>query len=134
MNILPIIFLVISVILLVSIITLSWVLFKKKRKKKPSPYVTFGIFLIAISLAFRDRLIVGYSFIGIGVFLAIIDVFRGILGKKQNLRENKGQEPERKEILPDGRPALCDRAYSYGHCIKQGPEGYSNETQKAAGI
>jgi hypothetical protein len=82
MNWLPIIFLIVLVVLFSLIVIFSWILFKKRYKKKPSLYVIIGILFIAISLGFENRRIIGFSFIAIGILLAMLDIFRGVLKKR----------------------------------------------------
>jgi len=55
---------------------------KGKQLRKPSNLVTLAMSLVVLGIIFgnTDRLI-GYSFIGIGVLLSIIDIIRNLKNK-----------------------------------------------------
>jgi len=55
---------------------------KGKQLRKPSNFAMLGMTLVVLGIIFgnTDRLI-GYSFIGVGVLLSIIDIIRNLKSK-----------------------------------------------------
>lgn len=53
----------------------------KKSQKKMSKLGTFAFLLIILGIVFGEDITVGYSFIGTGVVLAVIDIIKNL--KKQ---------------------------------------------------
>jgi hypothetical protein len=47
-----------------------------KQHKKPSNLAVLGMSLVVLGIIFGDDRIVGYSFIGVGVLLSVIDAIR----------------------------------------------------------
>jgi len=47
---------------------------KKKRQKQPSKLAMFAFLLVISGIVFGDNRLIGYSLIGAGVLLAIIDI------------------------------------------------------------
>jgi hypothetical protein len=47
-----------------------------KQYKKPSNLAVLGMSLVVLGIIFGDSRIVGYSFIGVGVLLSVIDAIR----------------------------------------------------------
>jgi hypothetical protein len=65
----------ISVIALLVIIVLLLVA-RRKEYHKPSNLALFGMSLVVLGIIFGDERIVGYSFIGVGILLSVIDAVR----------------------------------------------------------
>jgi hypothetical protein len=69
----------------VGVISLAIAVALLKRKKKQAiqdnALLPLGITLVVLGIIFGDDRLVGYSFIGVGVLLSIINAVRG-LGKK----------------------------------------------------
>ena len=73
----------ISIAALISIVVLLCILREKgKQVRKPSNLAMLGMTLVVLGIIFGngDRLI-GYSFIGVGVLLSIIDIIRNLKNK-----------------------------------------------------
>jgi len=47
-----------------------------KQYKKPSNLAVLGMSLVVLGIIFGDDRIIGYSFIGVGVLLSVIDAIR----------------------------------------------------------
>ncbi len=65
----------ISIIALVVIMVLLLVA-KGKQYHKPSNLAILGISFVVLGIIFGDDRIIGYSFIGVGVLLSVIDAIR----------------------------------------------------------
>jgi hypothetical protein len=67
----------ISIIALVVIMVLL-LISRRKRKQilNPSNLLILGMSLVVLGIIFGDDRIVGYSFIGVGVLLSVIDAIR----------------------------------------------------------
>jgi len=80
--IIPEIYIGISVVVLAIIAILVIFTMKKKKQKRPSKLSTLGITLVVLGIIFgvSDRLI-GYSFIGTGVLLSVIDIIKNLKNK-----------------------------------------------------
>ena len=65
----------ISVVALVVIVVLL-LAGRGKPYKKPSNLAILGMSLVVLGIIFGDSRIIGYSFIGIGVLLSVVDVIR----------------------------------------------------------
>ncbi len=76
-------------IAIVALLIIAIIVFfvKKNRKEKLTPLVGFSFaFILAGSIFGEDRLM-GYSLMGIGVLLALIDIFKKAKKKKQAKRK-----------------------------------------------
>ena len=65
----------ISVIALIVIIVLLLVA-RRKEYHKPSNLALSGMSLVVLGVIFGDERILGYSFIGVGILLSVIDAVR----------------------------------------------------------
>ena len=65
----------ISIIALVVIVVLL-LMARGKEHHKPSNLSVLGMSLVVLGIIFGDELIVGYSFIGVGILLSVIDAIR----------------------------------------------------------
>jgi hypothetical protein len=58
------------------VIVVLLLLGRGKQYKKPSNLAILGISLVVLGIIFGDSRIIGYSFIGVGVLLSVIDIIR----------------------------------------------------------
>jgi len=65
----------ISVVALIVIVLLLLV-GRGKQYKKPSNLAVLGMSLVVLGIIFGDSRIIGYSFIGVGVLLSVVDAIR----------------------------------------------------------
>jgi len=65
----------ISVVALIAIVVLLLV-GRGKQYKKPSNLAILGMSLVILGIIFGDSRIIGYSFIGVGVLIAVMDIIR----------------------------------------------------------
>jgi NADH:ubiquinone oxidoreductase subunit 6 (subunit J) len=73
MNASPV-YIALSLIVLAIIAILVIFTSKKKRQKQPSKLVMFAFLLVVSGIFFGDYRLIGYSLIGAGVLLALIDI------------------------------------------------------------
>ena len=65
----------ISIIALVVIVVLLLIA-RGKQYRKPSNLAILGMSLVVLGIIFGDERIIGYSFIGVGILLSVIDAIR----------------------------------------------------------
>jgi hypothetical protein len=65
----------ISIIALVVIVVLL-LIGRGKQYRKPSNLAILGMSLVVLGIIFGDDRLIGYSFIGVGVLLSVIDAIR----------------------------------------------------------
>ena len=78
-------FWVIIIIIALLVAASIFFLIKRIRKKRPvrfNPIVGIAFALVLAGILFGDERIVGYSLIGIGVLLALIDIIKKAMKKK----------------------------------------------------
>ncbi len=70
-------YIAISIVALIIIVALL-ILTRERGKiySKPSNLATLGISLVVLGIIFSEEPVVGYSFIGIGVLLSIVDAYK----------------------------------------------------------
>ena len=68
-------YILISVIALLAIFLLMFFVKKNKKQKRLTPLSGLALVFVIFGIVFGDSRLVGYSLIGIGVLLSIIDVF-----------------------------------------------------------
>ena len=51
---------------------------KEKQLRKSSSLTTFGVTLVVLGIIFSDDRWIGYSFMGFGVLLSVVDGFRSL--------------------------------------------------------
>jgi hypothetical protein len=63
---------------IVALVVIAVLLLRGRRKQypKPSNLAVLGMSLVVLGIIFGDSRIVGYSFIGVGVLLSVIDAVR----------------------------------------------------------
>ncbi|MDH5770209.1 MAG: hypothetical protein OEZ25_02830 [Candidatus Bathyarchaeota archaeon] len=81
MMITPEIYIAVSVVVLAVIAILVIFTMKKKKQKRPSKLATLGMSLVVLGIIFGDDRLIGYSFIGAGVLLSVIDIIRNLKSK-----------------------------------------------------
>lgn len=75
------IYILISIIVL-AVIAIIVILRKKKERKPLSKLVIFAFLFIIAGIVFGDDGLIGYSLIGVGVILAIIDIIKQLRNKR----------------------------------------------------
>ncbi|MDD5178458.1 MAG: hypothetical protein PHT54_04240 [Candidatus Nanoarchaeia archaeon] len=63
------------VVLLIIAILLFFVAKKRKEERKPTKLAWFAFAFIIAGIIFGDSRLIGYSLMGIGILLAVIDIF-----------------------------------------------------------
>ena len=76
------IYIIISIIVLAIIAILAIYTGKSKRPKRLSKLAMFAMLLVVLGIVFGDDRLIGYSFIGAGVFLAVIDIIKSLKSKQ----------------------------------------------------
>ena len=75
------IYILISIIVL-AIIALAVILRRKKERKPLSKLAVFAFLFVVAGIAFGDNRLIGYSLMGVGIILAIIDIIKQSRNKK----------------------------------------------------
>ena len=70
------IYILITIIILLVIAILGFFIRKDKRERRLTPLASIAFIFILAGVFFGDTRIVGYSLIGIGVLLAIVDIIK----------------------------------------------------------
>lgn len=65
----------ISVVALLATVALL-LMGRRKQYKQPSNLAVLGMSLVILGIIFGDSRVVGYSFIGVGVILSVVDAIR----------------------------------------------------------
>jgi len=76
------IYIIIAIVVLAVIAILAIYTGKSKRPKRLSKLVMFAMLLIILGIVFGDNRLIGYSFMGAGVILAIIDIIKNLRSKQ----------------------------------------------------
>ena len=63
-----------SIIALIIIFAVVFFVRKNKKNERLSPLAGLSLFLVLAGILFGDSRVIGYSFIGVGIILAIIDI------------------------------------------------------------
>jgi hypothetical protein len=74
----PAIYIAISIVALVIIAFIVFFTRRKKEEKLYSKLAMLGMKLVVLGIIFGDDRLVGYSFIGAGVLLSVIDIIRNL--------------------------------------------------------
>ena len=74
-------YILISIIIL-AIIAIVLALRRKREQKPPSKLAMFAMALVVLGIIFGDNRLIGYSFMGAGVILAIIDIIKNLKSKQ----------------------------------------------------
>jgi MFS superfamily sulfate permease-like transporter len=67
-------YIIAAVVVLVAIAVILFVVYKNRKERKPSPLVALAFAFIIAGILFGNSRRIGYSLIGTGVLLAIIDI------------------------------------------------------------
>lgn len=70
------VFTIISIIILVAILTLFFLFKKQEKKIKLTKLTSLSLFFIIAGIIFNEGRLIGYSLLGVGVVLAMIDIVR----------------------------------------------------------
>jgi hypothetical protein len=70
------IFIALSVVVLVAIVVLVFIVGRRRKQNRLSPLAGLAFGFVLAGIIFGDDRLIGYSLLGIGVVLAVIDVFR----------------------------------------------------------
>jgi hypothetical protein len=79
------IYILISIIILLIIAVIFIFVKKQKKQKAITPLAAFSLMFVLLGIIFGENRLIGYSLIGIGILLAIIDIFRK--SKKSNKKK-----------------------------------------------
>lgn len=77
-----VIYIMLSLIILAIILILEIFTLKKKKLKKSSKLATSAMTLIVLGIIFGEDRLIGYSLIGVGILLSIIDLIKNLKRKK----------------------------------------------------
>jgi dipeptide/tripeptide permease len=77
------IYILISIIVLLVIGVMVFLIRKNKRQKQLTPLAGLAFGFILLGIIFGDSRLVGYSLMGIGVLLAVVDMFRKLKKKRK---------------------------------------------------
>ena len=77
------IYILISIIALLVIFILMFFVKKNKKQKRLTPLSGLAFVFVIFGIVFGDSRLTGYSLIGIGVLLALIDIFVKMKNKKK---------------------------------------------------
>jgi len=75
------IYIIISIVILAIIAILAIYTGISKRPKRLSKLAMLAFLLIIVGIVFGDNRLIGYSFMGVGVILAIIDIINNLKNK-----------------------------------------------------
>ncbi len=75
-------YIIISIIVLVIIAILAIYTGRSKRPKQLSKLAMFAMVLVVLGIVFGEDRLVGYSFMGAGVILAIVDIIKNLRNKQ----------------------------------------------------
>jgi hypothetical protein len=69
-------YIVVAVLVLAVIATLVFVVRKRGRQKRLTPLAGIALAFVLAGILFGDNWLVGYGLMGVGVLLAVLDIFR----------------------------------------------------------
>lgn len=78
----PEIYIIIAIVVLAVIAILATYTGKSKRPKRISKLTMFAMSLVVLGIVFGDDRLIGYSFMGAGVIIAIIDMIKNLRSKQ----------------------------------------------------
>jgi hypothetical protein len=70
------IFIALSVVVLAAIVVLVFLVGRGRRENRLTPLAGLAFGLVLAGIIFGDDRLIGYSLLGIGVILAVVDMFR----------------------------------------------------------
>lgn len=74
-------YIIISIIVLAVIALLVFVIGKKGSEKRLTPLASFAFAFVLAGILFGDNRLIGYGLMGIGVILAVVDIFNKLKAK-----------------------------------------------------
>ena len=75
------IYIAISIVVLATIVILISLVNKNKKDKKLTPLAGLAFGFILAGIIFGDERLIGYSFIGAGVIIAVVDIIKKLKSK-----------------------------------------------------
>jgi len=75
------IYIVISIVVLAIIVLLVFFMGKSRKDRKFTALAGLAFAFILAGIIFSDDRLIGYSLIGVGVILAVIDIFKKLKGR-----------------------------------------------------
>lgn len=69
------IYILVSIVVLAVIAILIFVVGKKEKGKRLTPLASFAFAFVLAGILFGDNQLIGYGLMGVGVILAIVDIF-----------------------------------------------------------
>lgn len=69
------IYIAVAIVVLAVIATLVFVVGKKGSQKRLSPLASFAFAFVLAGIVFGDDRLIGYGLMGVGVLLAVVDIF-----------------------------------------------------------
>lgn len=70
------IYIVVAIVVFVVIATLIFVVGKKGSEKRLTPLTSLAFAFVLAGTLFGDNRLIGYGLMGVGVLLAVVDIFR----------------------------------------------------------
>jgi uncharacterized membrane protein len=70
------IFIALSVVVLVAIVVLVFIVGRRRKQNRLSPLAGLAFGFVLAGIIFGDDRLIGYSLLGIGVMLAVVDILR----------------------------------------------------------
>ena len=68
-------YIIVAVVVLAVIALLVFVLGKKSKEKRLTPLASFAFAFVLAGILFGENRLIGYGLMGVGVILAIVDIF-----------------------------------------------------------
>ena len=68
-------YIIVAIVVLAVIVLLLFVVGKKGKEKRLTPLASFAFEFVLAGILFGDNKLIGYGLMGIGVILAVIDIF-----------------------------------------------------------
>jgi hypothetical protein len=75
------IYITISIVVLAAIATLIFFVNKNKKGKKLTPLAGLAFAFVLAGIVFGDDRLIGYSLIGVGVIIAVVDIIKKLKSK-----------------------------------------------------
>ena len=77
----PQIYISISIVVLATVAVLLFFANKNQKDKKLTPLAGFAFGFILAGVFFGDERLIGYSLFGVGIIIAVVDIFRKQMAK-----------------------------------------------------
>ena len=69
------VYIIISILVIAAVAVLLFFVNRKKQKNRLTPLAGLAFYFVTAGIIFGDNRLIGYSLMGFGVILAIIDIF-----------------------------------------------------------